>query len=176
MEKGKEVLESSSQNKRPRMTRGADKGGSQGAPADSARGKGKEDAILLCLLCFSTWLRRIWLQQAVSAGVMTMVGHASSVMMNVGHASGTTTTDVGTCTPLIDACSSRRTVSIDECSSRRMAASGHRRISSPAHLVAGASGRRRIWSPAHLVACASRRQAGTWAGGDFEPQMHKPRH
>ncbi|KAL5223773.1 hypothetical protein ABZP36_010412 [Zizania latifolia] len=42
MEKGKEVLESSSQNKRPRMTRGADKGGSQGALADSARGKGKE--------------------------------------------------------------------------------------------------------------------------------------
>ncbi|KAL5231365.1 hypothetical protein ABZP36_030141 [Zizania latifolia] len=39
MEKGKEVLESSSQNKTPRMTRGADKGGSQGAPA---RGKGKE--------------------------------------------------------------------------------------------------------------------------------------
>ncbi|KAL5208435.1 hypothetical protein ABZP36_032870 [Zizania latifolia] len=111
----------SSQNKRPRMTREAVK--ELQLIQQGERGK-------------ITWLRRIWLQQAVSADVMTMVGHASSVMMMVGHASGTTTTDVGTCTPLIDACSSRRTVSIDECSSRRTAASGHRRIWLPAHLVA----------------------------------------
>ncbi|KAL5227212.1 hypothetical protein ABZP36_015477 [Zizania latifolia] len=42
MEKGKEVLESSTQHKRPKMTRGTEKGGSQGVPADSTREKEKE--------------------------------------------------------------------------------------------------------------------------------------